>query len=305
MIEIDHLTKKFGPITAVNDISFNVSRGEVVGFLGPNGAGKTTTMKMATGFLRPTSGTARICGFNVLEDPLDVKTRIGYLPEGAPIWPDMTTSAFLKFISRVRGYSNADVDQPIKAAIDKTQLADVMQQSIDTLSKGYKRRVGLAQALLHDPEVLFLDEPTDGLDPNQKHEVRELIRGMSDDKAIVISTHILEEVEAVCDRAVIISNGSIVADSTPEELLSQAPNHNVVTVRAQNLEAVRLALSGLEGLAKIDTDDRSLLRIWPEDGESIIYRVGARLRERAIVVDELHAEHGRLDDVFRQITILE
>ena len=197
MIEIDHLTKRFGPITAVDDISFFVAQGEVVGFLGPNGAGKSTTMKMATGFLRPTSGTSRICDFDVLEDPIEVKQRIGYLPEGAPMWPDMTTSAFLRFIARVRGFDGAEVDEKIAQAIDKTQLASVLEQPIDTLSKGYKRRVGLAQALLHDPEVLILDEPTDGLDPNQKHEVRELIHGMSDDKAIVVSTHILEEVEAV------------------------------------------------------------------------------------------------------------
>ena len=187
MIEIDHLTKQFGPILAVDDVSFDVARGEVVGFLGPNGAGKSTTMKMATGFLRPTSGTARICDFDVLEDPLDVKQRIGYLPEGAPMWPDMTSAAFLKFIARVRGFDGAEADDRIRTAIDKTQLAGVLEQPIDTLSKGYKRRVGLAQALLHDPEVLILDEPTDGLDPNQKHEVRELILGMAGEKAIIVS----------------------------------------------------------------------------------------------------------------------
>ena len=216
MIEIDHITKRFGPITAVDDVSFSVTQGEVVGFLGPNGAGKSTTMKMVTGFLRPTLGTARICDFDVLEDPIEVKQRIGYLPEGAPMWPDMTTGAFLRFIARVRGYEGAEIDERISQAINKTQLSSVMEQPIETLSKGYKRRVGLAQALLHDPEVLILDEPTDGLDPNQKYEVRGLIQGMSDDKAIIVSTHILEEVEAVCSRAVIIAKGRIVADDTPE-----------------------------------------------------------------------------------------
>ena len=220
MIEIDHITKRFGPITAVDDVSFSVTRGEVVGFLGPNGAGKSTTMKMVTGFLRPTLGTARICDFDVLEDPIEVKQRIGYLPEGAPMWPDMTTGAFLRFIARVRGYEGAEIDERISQAINKTQLSSVMEQPIETLSKGYKRRVGLAQALLHDPEVLILDEPTDGLDPNQKYEVRGLIQGMSDDKAIIVSTHILEEVEAVCSRAVIIAKGRIVADDTPEESVS-------------------------------------------------------------------------------------
>lgn len=302
MIEIDHLTKQFGPITAVEDVSFNVARGEVVGFLGPNGAGKSTTMKMATGFLRPTSGTARICEFDVLEDPIDVKQRIGYLPEGAPMWPDMTAAAFLKFIGRVRGFTNHEADERISAAIEKTQLASVLEQPIDTLSKGYKRRVGLAQALLHDPEVLILDEPTDGLDPNQKYEVRELIRGMADDKAIVVSTHILEEVEAVCSRAVIIARGKIVADSTPEELLSKAPNHNAVTIRAQDMEWVRSALAGVGGIAEIDTLDSSRIRIRPAAGELIVDAVGAALREKGTAVDELHVERGRLDDVFRQIT---
>lgn len=302
MIEIDHLTKQFGPITAVDNVSFAVERGEVVGFLGPNGAGKSTTMKMATGFLRPTSGTARICGFDVLEDPIDVKARIGYLPEGAPMWPDMTTSGFMKFIARVRGFSGQEADVRIAKAIDKTQLSSVLEQPIDTLSKGYKRRVGLAQALLHDPEVLILDEPTDGLDPNQKHEVRELIQGMAGDKAIVVSTHILEEVEAVCSRAVIIAKGRIVADKTPEDLLSQAPNHNAVTIRAKDMAAVRNALEGLAGIAQIEALDDQRLCVRPKPDEILIDAVGAALRDSGITVDELHVERGRLDDVFRQIT---
>ena len=302
MIEIDHLTKRFGLIMAVDDISFDVARGEVVGFLGPNGAGKSTTMKMATGFLRPTAGTARICEFDVLEDPLEVKQRIGYLPEGAPMWPDMTSAAFLKFIARVRGFDGAEADDRIRTAIEKTQLAGVLEQPIDTLSKGYKRRVGLAQALLHDPEVLILDEPTDGLDPNQKHEVRELIRGMADGKAIVISTHILEEVEAVCSRAVIIANGRIVADSTPEELLSRAPDHNSVTIRTSDPEAIKAALAGVDGVAEVNDIEDNRLRVRPTAGSVIVDAVGSALREKGAPIDELHVERGRLDDVFRQIT---
>ena len=302
MIEIDHLTKQFGPILAVDDVSFDVARGEVVGFLGPNGAGKSTTMKMATGFLRPTSGTARICDFDVLEDPLDVKQRIGYLPEGAPMWPDMTSVAFLKFIARVRGFDGAEADDRIQTAIDKTQLAGVLEQPIDTLSKGYKRRVGLAQALLHDPEVLILDEPTDGLDPNQKHEVRELILGMAGGKAIIVSTHILEEVEAVCSRAVIIANGRIVADSTPEELLSRAPDHNSVTIRTSDPEAIKAALAGVDGVAEVNDIEDNRLRVRPTAGSVIVDAVGLALREKAAPIDELHVERGRLDDVFRQIT---
>ena len=302
MIEIDHLTKQFGPILAVDDVSFDVARGEVVGFLGPNGAGKSTTMKMATGFLRPTSGTARICDFDVLEDPLDVKQRIGYLPEGAPMWPDMTSVAFLKFIARVRGFDGAEADDRIQTAIDKTQLAGVLEQPIDTLSKGYKRRVGLAQALLHDPEVLILDEPTDGLDPNQKHEVRELILGMAGGKAIIVSTHILEEVEAVCSRAVIIANGRIVADSTPEELLSRAPDHNSVTIRTSDPEAIKAALAGVDGVAEVNDIEDNRLRVRPTAGSVIVDAVGSALREKGAPIDELHVERGRLDDVFRQIT---
>ena len=302
MIEIDHLTKRFGPITVVDDVSFSVAQGEVVGFLGPNGAGKSTTMKMVTGFLRPTSGTSRICDFDVLEDPIEVKQRIGYLPEGAPMWPDMTTAAFLRFIARVRGFDGAEVHEKIAQAIDKTQLASVLEQPIDTLSKGYKRRVGLAQALLHDPEVLILDEPTDGLDPNQKHEVRELIHGMSDDKAIVVSTHILEEVEAVCSRAVIIAKGRIVADDTPEELLKKAPDHNAVIIRAADLAAVRAALSGVDGVDGIEDHDQARISVRPKSDAPVVDAVSAALREKGVAVDEIHVERGRLDDVFRQIT---
>ena len=304
MIEIDHLTKRFGPITAVDDVSFFVAQGEVVGFLGPNGAGKSTTMKMATGFLRPTLGTARICDFDVLEDPIEVKQRIGYLPEGAPMWPDMTTAAFLRFIARVRGFDGAEVDEKIAQAIDKTQLASVLEQPIETLSKGYKRRVGLAQALLHDPEVLILDEPTDGLDPNQKHEVRELIHGMSEDKAIVVSTHILEEVEAVCSRAVIIAKGRIVADDTPEELLKKAPDHNAVIIRAADLAAVRAALSGVDGVDGIEDLDQARISVRPSSDAPVVDAVGAALREKGVSVDEIRVERGRLDDVFRQITAM-
>ena len=259
-------------------------------------------MKMATGFLRPTLGTARICDFDVLEDPIEVKQRIGYLPEGAPMWPDMTTAAFLRFIARVRGFDGAEVDEKIAQAIDKTQLASVLEQPIETLSKGYKRRVGLAQALLHDPEVLILDEPTDGLDPNQKHEVRELIHGMSDDKAIVVSTHILEEVEAVCSRAVIIAKGRIVADDTPEELLKKAPDHNAVIIRAADLAAVRAALSGVDGVDGIEDLDQARISVRPSSDAPVVDAVGAALREKGVSVDEIRVERGRLDDVFRQIT---
>ena len=216
MIEIHRLVKRFGDFVAVDDISFSVEKGTVLGFLGPNGAGKSTTMKMITGFLAPTSGTARVCGVDVTEDPRQAKARLGYLPEGAPTYPDMTPSGFLDFCAQARGIAKRERKEKIELAAARAELQDVMHQPVETLSKGFKRRVGLAQAILHDPDVLILDEPTDGLDPNQKHHVRQLIRAMAADKAIIISTHILEEVEAACDRAIIIGRGKILAEGAPQ-----------------------------------------------------------------------------------------
>ena len=228
LIEIERLTKRFGAFTAVDDVSFSVDRGEVVGFLGPNGAGKSTTMKMLAGFVTPTAGTARICGQDVVDNPVAAKRSLGYLPEGAPTYPEMTVTAFLRFVARIRGYGGAEATRRVEEAMDLTQLQGVRLQPIETLSKGFKRRVGLAQSLLHDPPVLVLDEPTDGLDPNQKHEVRELIRRMAPQKAILISTHILEEVDAVCTRAIIIAHGRVLADSTPRAL--EAPGRTLEQV---------------------------------------------------------------------------
>lgn len=216
MIDIKNLVKQFGPFTAVDHISFHVAKGEVLGFLGPNGAGKSTTMKMLCGFLSPTSGSIAVCGHDVEADPLAAKSCIGYLPEGAPSYADMTARGFLDFVADVRNMSGKERDWRLDKVIDQVNIKDVLDQPIDTLSKGYKRRVGLAQAILHDPPVLVLDEPTDGLDPNQKHEVRGLIQAMARDKAIIISTHILEEVEAVCSRAIVIARGRIVAEGRPE-----------------------------------------------------------------------------------------
>ncbi|MBN8888814.1 MAG: ABC transporter ATP-binding protein [Rhodospirillales bacterium] len=223
LIEIQGLTKRFAGFTAVDNVSFNVARGEVLGFLGPNGAGKSTTMRMLAGFMTPTAGTARICGHDVQTDSLAARRSMGFLPEGAPTYPEMTVLAFLRFTARIRGYSGSEMDDRVGHAIGLTTLGGVRLQPIETLSKGFKRRVGLAQALLHDPPVLVLDEPTDGLDPNQKHEVRTLIARMAPEKAIVISTHILEEVEAVCTRAIIIARGRVVADATPAELAGRDP----------------------------------------------------------------------------------
>lgn len=224
LIQIEGLTKRFGSFTAVDNVSFTVRRGEVLGFLGPNGAGKSTTMRMLAGFMTPTAGRASICGHDVQEDPIAARKQLGFLPEGAPTYPEMTVSAFLAFTARIRGFSGAELARRVDHAIALTTLQGVRLQPVETLSKGFKRRVGLAQSLLHDPPVLVLDEPTDGLDPNQKHEVRALIQQMAPQKAIVISTHILEEVGAVCTRAIIIARGTVVADETPAELEKRAPS---------------------------------------------------------------------------------
>lgn len=224
LIEIEHLTRRFGRFIAVDDVSFSVCRGEVLGFLGPNGAGKSTTMRMLAGFMAPSAGTARICGHDVVNDGLAARRALGFLPEGAPTYPDMTVIGLLRFVARIRGFGGRDLAARVEDAVGLTRLESVRLQPIETLSKGFKRRVGLAQALLHDPRVLVLDEPTDGLDPNQKHEVRTLIRRMAPEKAIVISTHILEEVEAVCSRAIIIAGGRIVADESPVMLQARHPS---------------------------------------------------------------------------------
>ena len=221
MIEIEGLTKRYGQHQVVDNLTFSCAPGEVLGFLGPNGAGKSTTMKMITGFVAPSAGTASICGHDILTDTLAAQQRIGYLPEGAPLYAEMTPAQFLDFIADVRGLSGKRRRERLDEVIELLHLGPVLNQTIETLSKGFKRRVGLAQAILHDPDVLILDEPTDGLDPNQKHEVRELIRSMSAEKLIVISTHILEEVEAVCTRAIIIADGRLLVDDTPDALAAQ------------------------------------------------------------------------------------
>ena len=231
MIKADQLTKQFGDFCAVDQLSFEVSPGEVLGFLGPNGAGKSTTMKMITGFLRPTSGSVSIFGHDIERQPIKAKSLMGYLPEGAPAYGDMTVLAFLRFIAEIRGFSGAELKRRIASVVNQLDLKDAVAQPIHTLSKGYKRRVGLAQTLLHDPRILILDEPTDGLDPNQKQQVRQLIQNLSDDKIVIVSTHILEEVTSVCSRAMIIAQGQKVIDGTPAELEARSRYHQAIAIR--------------------------------------------------------------------------
>jgi ABC-2 type transport system ATP-binding protein len=318
LIQLDKLTKRFGSgpagILAVDRVSLDVHAGEVLGFLGPNGAGKSTTMKMVTGFLAPTSGSARVCGHEVSAQPLEVKQRTGYLPEGAPAYPDMTPESFLGFCAEVRGLRGEDRRKAIAQAVGLTRLEGVLRQPIDTLSKGFKRRVGLAQAILHKPPVLIMDEPTDGLDPNQKHEVRRLIRDMAREggRAIVLSTHILEEVEAVCTRAVVIARGRIVADSTPADLASRSRYFNAVTIslvpppgtmvfdELGRLPHVQAVEDG--GTTQTEGGARVTCTVVPHRGRSLQDQLAKFIRERNWRVDLMRVEGGRLDDVFRDLT---
>lgn len=309
MINIDGLTKSYGRHTVVNNLSFRCGAGEVLGFLGPNGAGKSTTMKMLAGFVTPDSGTASICGHDIQTDGIAARQKLGYLPEGAPCYSEMTPASFFEFSADIRQLTPGIREQRVQDVVEKLHLEPVMEQPVDTLSKGFKRRVGLAQAILHDPDVLILDEPTDGLDPNQKHEVRNLIRSMSADKLVVISTHILEEVEAVCNRAIIISEGKILADDTPANLAATSPYHNAVTLRVgpgSNIDEVGAALNSLEHVGRIETDrDLGRLRAIPAIGgpnDQPLREISDLVSDRGLNVDEISMESGRLDDVFRQIT---
>ncbi|MBS0579082.1 MAG: ABC transporter ATP-binding protein [Proteobacteria bacterium] len=306
MIKTQHLTKRYEALTAVDDLSFEVNPGEVLGFLGPNGAGKTTTMRMLAGFITPSSGTASICGHDVIEDPLGAKAALGYLPEGAPVYGEMTVGGFLDFIADLRGLSGPLRRERLAHVIERLQLKGVLAQTIDTLSKGFRRRVGLAQAIVHDPPVLILDEPTDGLDPNQKHEVRALINDMARDKIIVISTHILEEVEAVCTRAIIIARGRIVADAAPAALVARSRYHNAVSMKlgqATQLAAARAALAAVPGVESVEVSEREArLTALPRAGAPILAAITELAGARGFDLQDLHQESGRLDEVFRSIT---
>ena len=295
------LHKNFGSLLAVNGLSFEVGAGEVLGFLGPNGAGKSTTMKMLTGFLTPTSGTALINGHDILDDSLAARRCVGYLPEGAPSYGEMTVRRFLEFVARARGFAGKEAVRAAGAAIERLNLDRVPEQTVETLSKGFKRRVGLAQAIIHDPSVLILDEPTDGLDPNQKHEVRRLIREMSSEKIIVISTHLLEEVHAVCNRAMIIADGRLLVDDTPAGLIARSRYHDAVTLVVEQPERVASVLSELPQARKVELREGELT-VFPAEGCKLFQVISDAVRENGWSVSELRLEAGRLDEVFRQVT---
>jgi ABC-2 type transport system ATP-binding protein len=307
MISVQALTKTFGAIQAVRQISFTVNKGEVLGFLGPNGAGKSTTMKMITGFLTPTSGTATVCGCDIQRAPIEAKRHIGYLPEGAPLYADMSASGFLRFAAAARGLRGKERQAAVDRSVQLAQLESVIDQPIETLSKGFKRRVGLAQALIHDPDVLVLDEPTDGLDPNQKHDVRKIITDMAPEKAIIISTHILEEVDALCSRALIIAKGEVVADGTPDALMEKSARHNAVAVRfSKGIPAsAREDLLALPAISSVDVHDESAnphLLVHPTDGAPIAGAIGDLVRDKKWELVEFGTERGNLEEVFRNLT---
>jgi ABC-2 type transport system ATP-binding protein len=307
MITVEQLTKSFGPKLAVDNISFSVQKGEVLGFLGPNGAGKSTSMRMITGYLPPSAGTVSVCGFDVLDQPLQSKSKIGYLPENAPIYGDMSVFGFLSFCAELRSLFGAAKEKAIDNVVEHCHLQSVLQQSVDTLSKGYRHRTCLAQALIHDPDVLILDEPTDGLDPNQKHEVRSLIRRMGKNKAIIFSTHILEEVEAACTKAIIIDQGKIVASGTPAELKARAPLAGtiIVALRGATWQTLQPDLAKLSSLATADLIDESDSQVsarLQSNGE-LLPEFLELAHQRRWQVERLNIDEGRLDDVFRSITL--
>ena len=310
MIKVESLSKSFGPKLAVNDISFTVEKGEVLGFLGPNGAGKSTTMRMITGFIPPSGGKITVGGFDITVDPIAAKRLMGYLPENAPAYTDMTVGGFLSFCAELRGLRGQARNDAVNRAIEMCFLESVRFQSVDTLSKGYRHRTCFAQSIIHDPEILVLDEPTDGLDPNQKHEVRGLIRRMGERKAIIFSTHILEEVEAVCSRAIIIDRGKIVANGTPQQLKGKSEMAGTVVVIARNVTGAQMVerLSGLPGARKAsivkEEKGRVSARIYPKNAEAN----GELARQAAAAaagwqLEEVRTEEGRLDEVFRSITL--
>lgn len=306
MITVKNLSKSYADKLAVDDLTFDVAPGEVLGFLGANGAGKSTTMRMIAGFIAPSTGSVSVCGHDIEQAPVAAKSCMGYLPEGAPSYGEMTVSEFLDFVADVRGLKSERRRHRRDIVIDRLGLQSVVHQVVETLSKGFRRRVGLAQALIHDPQVLILDEPTDGLDPNQKHEVRRLINELSKDKLVIVSTHILEEVHEVCTRAIIIANGRIVADETPAVLETRSRYHHAVSLRFEKsaeLEAASQQLALLPEVAEIETDARGLrLTAIPRAGANTLAAVSAVISKNNWDVPELHLESGRLDEVFRSLT---
>ncbi len=307
MIKVEHLVKKFGHRTAVDDLSFSVEKGTVLGFLGPNGAGKTTTIRMMAGYLPPTSGGVEVNGVDVVADPVRAQKQTGYMPENTPLYDEMTVAEFLGFMAELRGFRGGARARRVEEIIEMCMLGNVRHQPIDTLSKGYRRRTCLAQTLVHDPAVLLLDEPTEGLDPNQKQVVREMIGRMAKDKIILLSTHVLEEVEAICSRVMIISEGRLKADSSPQELKKRSAGYNTLTIEllAPAAEALQAfgAIEDVEQVIHVASEgEKQVLKLVPKGQQSLAVRAIEVASGRRWMVTEMRSDPGRLDDVFRQIT---
>ena len=311
MIEVIEISRNFGKFQAVNQVSFRVQKKEILGFLGPNGAGKSTTMKMLTGYLQPSSGDASICGYSITKETIKAQAAIGYLPESAPSYGEMKVEEFLRFVGKVRGLNGKRLKFQIEKILEDTSLKTVRNQLIDTLSKGYRQRTCLAQSLLHDPPVLLLDEPTDGLDPNQKREVRKLISQLKEDRTILVSTHILEEVEAICSRVIILSEGKIVGDGTPEELLSKSTYHNAINLKIsvqsnQDAQQILLEIPSVDKVEISSSQDQTLgFIVFAKQGKFILEEVKECLDQNKFKIEEMSVEKGRLDEVFRQMTTVE
>jgi ABC-2 type transport system ATP-binding protein len=302
MISVSHLNKTFDGFVAVNDLSFQIMPGDVVGFLGPNGAGKSTTMKMLTGFLMPSSGQIEFDGHSMTDAPTKIKQRIGYLPEGAPAYGDMTPFQFLYFIGQVRKIPSNKLTSRMQEVIKLVELESVIDKPIEQLSKGFKRRVGLAQAIIHDPDILILDEPTDGLDPNQKHQVRQLIQNLSKDKIVIVSTHILEEVSAVCNRVMVIANGQLKFDDTPLVLQQRSKYYHAVSVRFEQDVDVT-SVSAIESVDSFEYDaSQYLLTVFPNNKSTLLNDINQWVSDNECAIDSLTVEAGRLDQVFRELT---
>ncbi len=308
-IVLSNLHKSFGDLKAVNNVSLNVKVGQILGFIGPNGSGKSTTMKMATGYLQPDSGSSNICGIDIEKNPKEAKKLIGYLPEGAPAYGEMTTIGFLNFIADIRGYFGKQRSVQIDKAVERARIKHVLHQQIDTLSKGYKRRVGLSQAILHDPKILILDEPTDGLDPNQKHHVRELITEISRTTAIIVSTHILEEVDAVCSGVLLINKGNIILDGSSSELRSKVERHNSVLIKVhpndvENLRRLLLTISGVSKIETVnETENNVNVHIYPKENRIILTEIAKIIADNKFPINDIHQNHIALDEAFRKLTV--
>lgn len=303
MIEVEQLTRRYGRFTAVDSLDFRVEPGQVVGLLGPNGAGKSTVMRMISGFIAPSAGTARVCGYDVRRHPLAAKRSLGYLPEGAPSYGELSVREFLAFVARMRGLKGGVMRKQMDTAIERLSLDDVLDCTIDTLSKGLRRRVALARAILHEPPVLMLDEPTDGLDPNQKREVRTLIDKMARKRTILISTHLLEEVHALCNRVLVLARGRLLADTTPGELAARSRYHGAVSFSAPGAGVARAMLARMPEVAEVEVDPMDgRVTVLPKPGKQVLEQVQALLRTQGLAVTEIQLERGRLDEVFRSMT---